>query len=129
VVLICFDFEFYPRVPRWYRWSSALYRPRMNLFSGPKKINRPHPNRPKLTGLPFPTLHNGATRTAHMVASKCSSNNFISDQYKTVQSFRLHLLQNNFFVRQYTYASDCKGVGNIHGSYFLKAFSALPLHS
>jgi len=33
-----------------------------------------------------------------VVASKCSWNNFISDKHKTVQSFKLRLLQNSTLV-------------------------------
>jgi len=32
-------------------------------------------------------------------------------------------------VQLQTSASECKGVGNIPGSHFVKAFSAPPLHS
>ena len=63
--------------------------PQDEHFSGTKKLAGAHPNRPKLTGLSFPTLHNSATGTTHVVASKCSWHNFISDQCKTVQLFRL----------------------------------------
>jgi len=39
---------------------------------------------------------------------------------------KLHFLQSILLVQLYTSASDCKGVGNIPGSHFVKAFSALP---
>jgi hypothetical protein len=52
-----------------------------------------------------------------VVTSKCSLNHFISKKYKTVQSFKLHFFKIN--------SNDCKGVGNIPGSHFVKAFSAL----
>jgi hypothetical protein len=35
-------------------------------------------------------------------------NHFISEKYKTVQSFKLHFLQNRHPVQLYTYASDRK---------------------
>ena len=38
---------------------------------------------------------------------------------------KLHFLQSILLVQLYTSASDCKGVGNIPGSHFVKAFSAL----
>ena len=59
------------------------------------------------------------------VASKCSQNRFISENYKTVQSFKLHFLQYSPLVQLHTSASDCKHVGNIPGNHFVKAFSAL----
>jgi hypothetical protein len=65
----------------------------------------------------------------YVVASKCSRDRFISEKYKTVQSFTLHLLQNGPLVQLHTSASDCKCVGNIPGSQFVKAFSGLPSHS
>jgi len=64
-----------------------------------------------------------------MVASKCSQNHFISESYKTVQSFKLRCLQNSPLMQQYTSASDRKGAGNIPVSHFVKAFAALLLHS
>jgi len=65
----------------------------------------------------------------HVVASRCSWNHFISGNYKTVQSFKLHFLQNSLLVQLYTSASDFKGVETIPGSHFMKTFSALPSHS
>jgi len=50
-------------------------------------------------------------------------------EFKTVQSFKLQFLQNISLVQLYTFASDCKGVGKIPSSHFVKAFSALPSHS
>jgi len=50
-----------------------------------------------------------------MAASKCSQNHFISARYETAQL--------------YNSTSDCKSVGNISGSHFVKAFSVLPSHS
>ena len=41
----------------------------------------------------------------------------------------VHFLQNMPLVQIYTSTSVCKGVGNILGSQFVKAFSALPSHS
>ena len=52
----------------------------------------------------------------HVVASKCSRSRFLSDKYKTVQSFRPHFLQNSPRVQLHTSAGDCKVVGNISGS-------------
>jgi len=43
-----------------------------------------------------------------VVASRCSQNHFISEKYKTGQSFKLHLLLNNPLVQLYTFASDCE---------------------
>jgi hypothetical protein len=64
-----------------------------------------------------------------VVASKCSRNYFIFEQYKTVESFNLHFLHNIPSVHLYFSASDYKDVGNISGSHFVKTFSDLPLHS
>jgi hypothetical protein len=47
---------------------------------------------------------------------------FISEKRITVQSFKLHYLQNSPLVPQDISASDCKGVGNISS---VKTFSAL----
>ena len=55
------------------------------------------------------------------VASKCSLNHFISEKYKIVRSFKLHLPPNNPFVQLYTSVSDCKDAENISGSHFVKA--------
>ena len=60
---------------------------------------------------------------------KMFQESFISENYKTVQSFKLHCLQNSPLVQQYTSASDCKDAGNIPGSHFVKSFAALLLHS
>jgi len=64
-----------------------------------------------------------------MVASKCSRNHFISEKYKTLQSFKLYFFDIIPPVQLYATASDCKGVGNIPGSHFVKAFSVLLLRS
>jgi len=64
-----------------------------------------------------------------VVASKCSRNHFISEKYKTVQSFKLQFLQNSPLVQIYISASDCKGIGNMPGNHSVKAFSALLSHS
>jgi hypothetical protein len=64
-----------------------------------------------------------------VVASKCSQNHFISEKYKTVQWFKLHPFQNCSLVHLYASARDCKAIGNIRGSCFMKAFSVLPSHS
>jgi len=62
-----------------------------------------------------------------MVASKYSRNRFISE--KKMQSFKLHFLQNSPLVQLHTSAGDCKGIGGMPGSHFVKAFSALMSHS
>jgi hypothetical protein len=64
-----------------------------------------------------------------MVASNCPQNHNASEKYKTVQLFKLNFLQNNFLVELYASTRNCKGVGNIPGSHFVKAFSALLPHS
>ena len=53
-----------------------------------------------------------------VVASNPSRSHLISEKHKTVQSFKLHFLQNCPLVQLYTSASDCEGVGNIPGSHF-----------
>jgi hypothetical protein len=68
-------------------------------------------------------------RQVRVVASKCSRNHFISEKYTTVQLFKLGFLQNSILVQLYTSASDCKGVSNIPGSNFVKAFPAIPSNS
>jgi len=65
----------------------------------------------------------------YMVASNCSQNHSVSEKYKAVQSSKLNFLQNNFLLELYASARNCEGVGNIPGSHFVKAFSALPSHS
>jgi hypothetical protein len=65
----------------------------------------------------------------YVVASKRSLIHFISEKYKTVPSFKLLFLQNSPLLQLYTSANDCKGVGIVPGSHFMKAFSALPSHS
>jgi hypothetical protein len=60
-----------------------------------------------------------------VIASKYS----LPEKYKTVLSFKLHLLQNNPLMQFYTFAREWKCVENIPGSYFVKAFSALLLYS
>jgi hypothetical protein len=64
----------------------------------------------------------------YVVASRCSQNHFIYKKYKTVQSFKLHFLQNSPFEQLNTSTSDCKGVGYIPGGHFVKAFLALLSH-
>ena len=56
------------------------------------------------------------------VALECSRNHFISEKYKRLQLFKLHFLQNSPLLQLYTSVSECKCVGNIRGSYFVKAF-------
>ena len=70
-----------------------------------------------------------STTIQYMVAAECSQNLFICEKYKTVQSFKLHFLQNSPPVQLYTSASDCKSDGNLSGSHFVKDLSALSLHS
>jgi hypothetical protein len=65
----------------------------------------------------------------HVVASKASWNHFNSKKYKTVQSLKLHFLQNSPLMQLYTSTSYCKFDGNIPGGHFVKVFSALPSHS
>jgi len=64
-----------------------------------------------------------------VVASECSRKHFISENYKTIQSFKLYFLQNSPLVQLYTSDSNFKGVENIPGNHFVKGFSALLLHS
>jgi len=64
-----------------------------------------------------------------VAASKCSRNHFISEKYKTVQYFKLHVLQNSLLVKLYTAASDSIAVGNNPGSHFVKDFAGLLSHS
>ena len=65
----------------------------------------------------------------YAVASKRSQNHFVSEKYKTVQSFKLHFLQNSPLVQLYSSDINFKGVEIIPGNHFVKAFSALLLHS
>ena len=60
----------------------------------------------------------------YVAASKYSRNHFISEKHKTVQSYKLHVLQNSLTVKIYTSASDYIDVGNIPGSHFVKVFAA-----
>jgi hypothetical protein len=53
----------------------------------------------------------------------------ISEKIKTIELFKLYFLQNSPLVHLYISARDCKGAENITGTQFVKAFSALPLHS
>jgi len=57
-----------------------------------------------------------------VVTLRCSHNYFIYEKYKTIQSFKLYFLQNSPILQLYISTSDCKGVGNIPGSNFVKAF-------
>ena len=58
-----------------------------------------------------------------VVASKCSWNHFISKKYKTVQSFKLHFLQNSPLLQIETSASGCEGVVKIPEIHVVKFFS------
>jgi hypothetical protein len=49
-----------------------------------------------------------------------------SEKYTTLQSFKLHFLQDLPLVQLYNSDSDCNGVENIPGSNFVTTFSALP---
>jgi hypothetical protein len=69
------------------------------------------------------------TCASYVVAVKCSRNHFIYEKYKTVQLCKLFFLQNSPLLQLYTSASECKDVGNVSGSHFIKSFSALPSHS
>jgi hypothetical protein len=67
----------------------------------------------------------------YVVAIKCSRNQLLSENYKTVPSFKLHFLQNDPFVQIYTSASDCKGVRilsvkNLFSSYVAFLMSEAP---
>jgi hypothetical protein len=59
------------------------------------------------------------------VTSKYSGCHFISEKYKRVQSFKVHFFQNSLIVQIYTPASHYKVIGNIPGSHFVKAFTAI----
>ena len=54
-----------------------------------------------------------------------SKNHFISEKYKTIQSFKLSFLENSPSVQLYTSANDYKGVSNIPGIHFVRPFLAL----
>ena len=71
----------------------------------------------------------GSALVSYMVASKYSRNHPISEKYETVQSFKLHFLQNSQLEQLYTSGSNRRSVGNIHGNHFVKTYSALPSHS
>jgi hypothetical protein len=61
-----------------------------------------------------------------MVVSVYFRNQFISEKYAIVPLLELQSLKNSPLVHLYTSARDCKGIGNIPGSYFVKSFPALP---
>jgi len=63
------------------------------------------------------------------VTSSYAGCHFISEKYKTVQSFKVHLFHNNPIVQIYTSASQYKVTGNIPGSDFVKAFSSVLIFS
>jgi hypothetical protein len=46
----------------------------------------------------------------------------MSEEYKTEQSFKQHLIQSSPIMQFCPFASDCKGAENILGSRFLKVF-------
>jgi hypothetical protein len=64
-----------------------------------------------------------------VLTSKCSPNHFLSENYKTEQSFELNFLQNDPAVQLHPSISDFKNAGNIPVSRFVEAFSAPPSHS
>jgi hypothetical protein len=64
-----------------------------------------------------------------MVAEKCAQNHIISEKYRTVLSFKLHVLHSIPLLKLGVTASNCKNVENIPGSHFVKAFSVLSSHS
>jgi hypothetical protein len=64
-----------------------------------------------------------------MAASKFSQNNFIPEKYKTLESLKLHFLQNSPVAQKYISVSDCIVVGNIPQSHFVRTFTALLSHS
>ena len=53
----------------------------------------------------------------------------LSEKYSIAQSFKLYLRQNSPLMPLNISASDYKGGGNIPGSHFVSAFSALVSHS
>jgi hypothetical protein len=57
-----------------------------------------------------------------MVASKCPQDRFLSEKYRTVRPLQQLFHQNSPLVQLYASASNCKSVGNIPGSHFLKPF-------
>jgi aspartyl aminopeptidase len=59
--------------------------------------------------------------STYVVVSKYSRKHFISENYTTVQLFKLHFRQNHIFIQLYTFSSDGKGGGNIPGNHFVKA--------
>ena len=72
---------------------------------------------------------NEYTNYLYVVASKTSPNQFNYEKYRTMLSLKLKFLQNTPLVQLHTSARECKGVGLIPGSNFVKAFSALTSHS
>jgi hypothetical protein len=74
-------------------------------------------------------IYSATFNCLYVVASKHSLIHFICEKYKTIPSFKLLFLANSPCVQLYTSDNDCKGVGIIPGSRFVKAFSAPPSHS
>jgi hypothetical protein len=64
----------------------------------------------------------------YAVASKRCRNHFVSENYKTLQSFKLRCLQNISLVQLYNFARHYWFVGNVPGNHCVQAFSALPSH-
>jgi hypothetical protein len=59
-----------------------------------------------------------------MVASKCSWNYVISENYKAVQSFKLHFFEMVLLCNYTLLPVTVGSVGSIPESHFTKAFSA-----
>ena len=99
--------------------------------STPRKSRNARPTKRNTCGRPRNLFSSGVCLylTKHVVASKCIRNHFVSEKYKTVETFKLYFLKNSPLLQPYTTASDCKSVAYVPGSHFVKAFSGLPPHS
>jgi len=64
---------------------------------------------------------------SYVVTLECSRNHIISENYKTLLSFKLPPLRHSLFVQLYFSPSDCKGGGNISGNHFAKALFSSPV--
>jgi len=95
-----------------------------------KNISYPVPTKRNTCGRPRNLFISGVCLclTKHVVASKCIRNHFVSEKYKTVQTFKLYFLKNRPVLQPCTTASDCKSVAHVPGSHFVKAFSGLSPH-
>ena len=65
----------------------------------------------------------------YIVASKYFRNHLISEEYKTANHLGYTSSKTVPLKKLYNSGSNCKGVGNIHGSKFVKAFPALSTRS